>query len=244
MFFNYPPVTETVEATLREVLRCTREGIRINTFMLDATSYLTAFVERLTEINRGRAFFTTPEDLGDYVLVDFIEHKRQHGPQPRAPADGRRGRRRTSAPLLFVGSRDPPLRERDVVCDNHIDVITAMSPPLIASPIRRPSGHGTTRQGVLHACTTRSNPRPIPGDHGWQDHANCLGVDPDLFFPERGASTREAKEVCRGCVVREECLEFALQNGEKFGIWGGLSERERRRIRRQRAQAARSIVGA
>jgi WhiB family redox-sensing transcriptional regulator len=83
-----------------------------------------------------------------------------------------------------------------------------------------------------------------PGDHGWQDHANCLGVDPDLFFPERGASTREAKEVCRGCVVREECLEFALQNGEKFGIWGGLSERERRRIRRQRAQAARSIIGA
>jgi uncharacterized protein with von Willebrand factor type A (vWA) domain len=77
VFFNYPPVTETVEATLREVLRCTREGIRINTFMLDATSYLTAFVERLTEINRGRAFFTTPETLGDYVLVDFIEHKRQ-----------------------------------------------------------------------------------------------------------------------------------------------------------------------
>jgi len=82
-----------------------------------------------------------------------------------------------------------------------------------------------------------------PGDHGWQDRANCLGVDPDLFFPERGASTREAKEVCRGCVVREECLEFALQNGEKFGIWGGLSERERRRIRRQRTQAARSVVG-
>ncbi|HEX4980500.1 MAG TPA: WhiB family transcriptional regulator [Ilumatobacteraceae bacterium] len=78
----------------------------------------------------------------------------------------------------------------------------------------------------------------------WQDHANCLGVDPDLFFPERGASTREAKEVCRGCVVREDCLEFALQNGEKFGIWGGLSERERRRIRRQRAQVARSSLGA
>ena len=74
---------------------------------------------------------------------------------------------------------------------------------------------------------------------GWQDEANCLGVDPDLFFPERGASTREAKEVCRGCVVRLDCLEFALVNGEKFGIWGGLSERERRRLRRQRAQAVR-----
>lgn len=73
----------------------------------------------------------------------------------------------------------------------------------------------------------------------WQDEANCLGVDPDLFFPERGASTREAKEVCRGCVVRDECLEYALANGEKFGIWGGMSERERRRIRRQRALARR-----
>ncbi len=69
----------------------------------------------------------------------------------------------------------------------------------------------------------------------WQRQANCMGVDPDLFFPERGASTREAKEVCRGCVVREDCLEFALVNSEKFGIWGGLSERERRRIRRRRA---------
>ena len=77
VFFNYPPVTETVEATLREVLRCTRDGIRINTFMLDANSYLRAFVEQLTRMNRGRAFFTTPETLGDYVLVDFIEHRRQ-----------------------------------------------------------------------------------------------------------------------------------------------------------------------
>jgi len=76
-FFSYPPVPETIEATLREVVRCTRDGIRINTFMLDATSYLTAFIERITSINRGRAFFTTPENLGDYVLVDFIEHKRE-----------------------------------------------------------------------------------------------------------------------------------------------------------------------
>jgi WhiB family redox-sensing transcriptional regulator len=79
---------------------------------------------------------------------------------------------------------------------------------------------------------------------GWQDLANCLGVDPDLFFPERGASTREAKEVCKGCVVRGDCLEYALANGEKFGIWGGLSERERRRIRRQRALARRSTLDA
>ena len=75
---------------------------------------------------------------------------------------------------------------------------------------------------------------------GWQTRANCMGVDPDLFFPERGQSTREAKEVCRGCVVREDCLEYALANGEKFGIWGGMSERERRRLRRARALARRA----
>jgi uncharacterized protein with von Willebrand factor type A (vWA) domain len=77
VFFNYPPVRETVDATLREVARCTRENIRINTFMLDPNTHLKQFVERMTELNRGRAFFTSPENLGDYVLVDFIEQKRQ-----------------------------------------------------------------------------------------------------------------------------------------------------------------------
>jgi WhiB family redox-sensing transcriptional regulator len=78
----------------------------------------------------------------------------------------------------------------------------------------------------------------------WQERANCLGVDPDLFFPERGASTREAKAVCRGCEVQAECLEYALAHGEKFGIWGGLSERERRRVRRQRALERRKLASA
>ena len=89
VFFNYPPVPETIEATLREVVRCTKDNIRINTFMLDANSYLKSFIEKLTSINRGRAFFTTPETLGDYVLVDFIEHKKQlaRGKVPVAPAE-------------------------------------------------------------------------------------------------------------------------------------------------------------
>ncbi|MCY3785142.1 MAG: WhiB family transcriptional regulator [bacterium] len=78
----------------------------------------------------------------------------------------------------------------------------------------------------------------------WKQSANCLGVDPDLFFPERGASTKEAKRVCGACVVRQECLEYALENGEKFGIWGGMSERERRRVRRERALARREATGS
>ncbi|MDE3205984.1 MAG: hypothetical protein KGQ66_17390 [Acidobacteriota bacterium] len=75
-FFSYPPTPETVRVTLDEVVRATKEGITINTFMLDATGYLRTFVEKLTQLNRGRAFYTTPETLGDYVLVDFLEQKR------------------------------------------------------------------------------------------------------------------------------------------------------------------------
>ncbi|MEI7623808.1 MAG: WhiB family transcriptional regulator [Actinomycetes bacterium] len=122
---------------------------------------------------------------------------------------------------------------------NHAGVIT-------------PVGHRRLRGKLLESRRTQSMPQSIAmtssqntsvaadldgEDKSWQDMANCLGVDPDLFFPERGASTREAKEVCKGCVVRDDCLEYALANGEKFGIWGGMSERERRRIRRQRALA-------
>lgn len=76
VLFNYPPVRETIDRTVAEVLACTREGITINTFVLDATPDLRRFVERLAEINRGRVFFTTPETLGDYMLVDFLDQKR------------------------------------------------------------------------------------------------------------------------------------------------------------------------
>jgi uncharacterized protein with von Willebrand factor type A (vWA) domain len=81
-FFSYPPAPETIRMTLAEVARATREEIRINTFMLDATGYLRAFVEKMTQLNRGRAFFTTPETLGDYVLVDFLDQKRAKRRRP------------------------------------------------------------------------------------------------------------------------------------------------------------------
>jgi WhiB family redox-sensing transcriptional regulator len=66
----------------------------------------------------------------------------------------------------------------------------------------------------------------------WQDRALCAQTDPEAFFPEKGGSTREAKKICLGCEVRAECLEYALAHDERFGIWGGLSERERRRLKR------------
>ena len=67
----------------------------------------------------------------------------------------------------------------------------------------------------------------------WQADALCAQTDPEAFFPEKGGSTRDAKRICEGCEVRSECLEYALANDERFGIWGGLSERERRKLRRE-----------
>lgn len=67
----------------------------------------------------------------------------------------------------------------------------------------------------------------------WQERALCAQTDPEAFFPEKGGSTREAKRICESCEVRDECLEYALEHDERFGIWGGLSERERRRLKRR-----------
>ena len=74
-YFNYPPSQETVDLTLAEVAKATREDIRINTFVLDVTHYLQNFVEQISRMNGGRAFFTTNEDLGDYLLMDFVDQK-------------------------------------------------------------------------------------------------------------------------------------------------------------------------
>jgi len=75
--FSYPPTRRTLEETLKEVQRCTREGITINTFMLERSPWLQGFVEEMARINRGRAFFAAPERLGEYVLVDYVTSKRQ-----------------------------------------------------------------------------------------------------------------------------------------------------------------------
>ncbi len=78
--------------------------------------------------------------------------------------------------------------------------------------------------------------RRVEDDEGalsWQADALCAQTDPEAFFPEKGGSTRDAKKICGQCEVKAECLEYALSNDERFGIWGGLSERERRRLRRR-----------
>ena len=77
--------------------------------------------------------------------------------------------------------------------------------------------------------------RPVADEDNalaWQSDALCAQTDPEAFFPEKGGSTRDAKKICATCEVRAQCLEYALQNDERFGIWGGLSERERRKLRK------------
>lgn len=78
-------------------------------------------------------------------------------------------------------------------------------------------------------------------DREWMGEAVCASADPEAWFPPKGSSTREAKRVCRGqrgyaaCPVRQRCLEYALAHDERFGVWGGLSEGERGKLRKKPA---------
>ena len=84
------------------------------------------------------------------------------------------------------------------------------------------------------------SPENAEGDPPWVALALCAQTDPEVFFPEKGGTTQPAKNVCRACEVRSECLDQALRNDERFGVWGGLSERERRDLRRN----GRTALGA
>ena len=72
----------------------------------------------------------------------------------------------------------------------------------------------------------------------WTVDAACAGADPSVFFPEHGRAATQAKQICAGCPVRADCLDFALASHERFGIYGGLTEKERRAEARRRRQAA------
>jgi WhiB family redox-sensing transcriptional regulator len=76
-----------------------------------------------------------------------------------------------------------------------------------------------------------------PWRQAWSRRAACLNMDVDRFYPDRGESTREAKKVCARCPVTAECLDWAVSTKERYGVWGGLSERERRRLKLERRVA-------
>jgi WhiB family redox-sensing transcriptional regulator len=95
---------------------------------------------------------------------------------------------------------------------------------------------------VTDAQVARALGKPLDEVDGWGERGRCAETDPEAWFPEKGASTRNPKQVCMGgCEVREECLTYALLNGERFGVWGGLSERERRQIQRRGLTPAEAV---
>ncbi len=94
----------------------------------------------------------------------------------------------------------------------------------------------------MPAPDLQTSPFSEPGDlfasAAFMAFGACRGADPDVFFPDQGQSLEPARRICAECVVRDECLEYALDNRERFGVWGGTSERERRRLRRARRHEA------
>ena len=105
-----------------------------------------------------------------------------------------------------------------------------MATPPQVTPV--PAATNVQRRSHLSLVTDAFDLAQATPDDQWQERALCAQTDPEAFFPEKGGSTREAKRICLGCEVRDACLEYALAHDERFGIWGGLSERERRRLKR------------
>lgn len=132
--------------------------------------------------------------------------------------------------IQFVEQERAP-RVRDEVPSGFRHAAHIAMGPVFEPELPRPS--------VNNPYAFPSDPTPTPrdtDDHNplsWQADALCAQTDPEAFFPEKGGSTRDAKRICASCDVRDRCLSYALQNDERFGIWGGLSERERRKIKRR-----------
>ena len=100
-----------------------------------------------------------------------------------------------------------------------------------------------SQMGAVVVESMQYPPESAPVDN-WQEAALCAQTDAEAHFPEKGGSTKAAKKVCAMCDVTGECLNYALENDEKFGIWGGLSERERRTLKKARDGKVNAVVSA
>ncbi|GAB3273970.1 hypothetical protein GCM10027449_11760 [Sinomonas notoginsengisoli] len=132
------------------------------------------------------------------------------------------------AATAFLTAHEPEdadLDDEDDGDDEPADEAIERALALLADPVRH-----TPKPVLIHLLQPGE---PEEGELAWQAESLCAQTDPEAFFPEKGGSTRDAKKVCGSCTVRAQCLEYALANDERFGIWGGLSERERRRLRKR-----------
>ena len=144
---------------------------------------------------------------------------------PADPAAAERYRREASGSLEDQATAF--LAAHEALADAPADEEAVLDPPVSLFPA------ATEARPVWIGLPGVGNDYADEGELGWQADALCAQTDPEAFFPEKGGSTRDAKKVCAACNVRSQCLEYALANDERFGIWGGLSERERRRLRKQ-----------
>jgi len=129
----------------------------------------------------------------------------------------------------------PPLEIHTTRWSSRVELNTFLGTRSAAGSLERESNpnHGFTGSKGSHMRELFLLDGDDADDAGWQERALCAQTDPEAFFPEKGGSTREAKKVCLTCEVRTDCLESALMNDERFGIWGGLSERERRKLKKR-----------
>lgn len=161
---------------------------------------------------------------------------------PADPLAGERYRERTSSALedqatAFLAAHEalaglPDVEERP----SSLLVLPALNPELpgVLPDVQDDERHqSASTQPVWIGLPLAPGNVDDDGELSWQADALCAQTDPEAFFPEKGGSTRDAKKVCGACMVKSECLEYALENDERFGIWGGLSERERRRLRKR-----------
>ena len=176
----------------------------------------------------GHAQLSVKNDREESVQVQAAEQYRLRG----VPAD------------WFVDPADPQAAadHEQAGRDSRADAATAF----LAAPETAPEGDTQELLAPGAAPDEYNSAEPVwigfrpglddfsdEGELGWQTDALCAQTDPEAFFPEKGGSTRDAKKVCGACNVKAQCLEYALANDERFGIWGGLSERERRRLRKR-----------
>ena len=120
--------------------------------------------------------------------------------------------------------------DRERYLDAELEALRSAGSPPAAQAVPNEAGADVL---TIDLSQVNAGSNGLPPELAWQERALCAQTDPEAFFPEKGGSTREAKRVCMACDVRADCLEYALAKDERFGIWGGLSERERRRVKKR-----------
>lgn len=167
-----------------------------------------------TDLDRLRQDEKTVE-----ALLESLGREDEVQRRPRNSEQARQTAQQMARMSVLLTELREQIQAIEYPAEEHATLAAPAQPTKVAKPV------------PLEIQTERSGPL------AWQADAICRTVDPEIFFPEKGGSVRDAKKVCDTCKVKAECLDYALENNERFGVWGGESEQERR-MRRRRGRAA------